>query len=66
MSILIELTSFSNLFLVISTFLFLDEIHHHLHIKLLGNTDGGNRDDLRARFAVCILQPILQLSKKSL
>jgi len=29
-------------------------------------TDGGNLDGLRARFAVWYLQPILQLSKKSL
>ena len=64
-SIFIELTSFLSLFLVKFQASVLDE-SHHLIVKLSCKTDHENLDGLRARSAVCFLQPVLQLSKKSL
>jgi len=59
------LTSFSSLFLVHFHVSILDE-SHHLLIKRSYKTDGENLDGLRASFVVWFLQPIFQLSKKSL
>jgi len=59
------MTSFSSLFLVNFHFSILDE-SHYLLIKRSCKTDDENLDSLRARFAGCCLQPIFQLSKKSL
>jgi len=63
--IFIELKRFSSLFVVKFQASILDE-SHHLLVKLSCKADYENLDGLRSRSAVCFLQPILQLCKKSL
>jgi len=63
MSIFIELTSFKSVFLVKFQASTLDQSHHML-VKLSCESACENLDAIRARSAVYLLQPILQLSKK--
>ena len=60
----IELTGFKSLFLVKFQASTLDQ-NHHLLVKVSCESACENLDAISARSAVCFVQPILQLSKKS-